>query len=106
MNETAMQPEHSNLRERLRGFVEHRRVQGIIITLILVNAALLGLETWPAAMALAGGLIIAVDRAILAVFVVGALLDAVPGLLSIGLVLMVIYELKALLMQKTTTNEK
>lgn len=57
-------------RERLRAFIEHRRVQGGIIALILVNAALLGLETWPAAMATAGGLILALDKAILAVFVV------------------------------------
>lgn len=139
--------------DRLRAFIEHRRVQGAIIILILINAALLGLETWPAAMAAAGGLILAVDRAILSVFVVeivlrlyvhrrafwrdpwsvfdfavvtiallpatgqlavlralrvlrvmrlltmvpsmrrvvGALLGAIPGLLSIGLVLLIVY---------------
>ena len=55
---------------RLRAFVEHPRVQHGIIALILINAVLLGLETWPAAMAAAGGLIVAIDRAILAVFVV------------------------------------
>ncbi|MDP1692519.1 MAG: ion transporter [Burkholderiaceae bacterium] len=60
----------SNTRERLRAFVEHRRVQGVIIALILVNAVLLGLETWPAAMAAAGGLILALDKTILGVFVV------------------------------------
>jgi voltage-gated sodium channel len=74
MTETAIQPAYSNPRERLRAFIEHRRVQGVIITLILINAVLLGLETWPAAMTLAGGLIIAVDRAILVVFVVEILL--------------------------------
>jgi voltage-gated sodium channel len=57
-------------RQRLRAFIEHRWVQNGIIALILINAALLGLETWPAAMAAAGGLILALDRAILAVFVV------------------------------------
>lgn len=148
-----MHPIHSNVRERLRVFIEHRRVQGVIIALILINAVLLGLETWPAAMTAAGGLILAVDRAILAVFVaeivlrlyvhrrafwrdpwsvfdfavvaiallpatgqlavlralrvlrvlrlltmvpsmrrvVGALLGAVPGLMSIGLVLLIVY---------------
>ncbi|HUX29890.1 MAG TPA: ion transporter [Thiobacillus sp.] len=148
-----MHPAHSNVRERLRGCIEHRHVQGVIIALILINAVLLGLETWPVAMTVAGGLILAVDRAILAVFVVeialrlyvhrrafwrdpwsvfdfvvvaialfpatgqlavlralrvlrvlrlltmvpsmrrvvGALLGAVPGLLSIGLMLLVVY---------------
>jgi voltage-gated sodium channel len=54
---------------RLRAFIEHRRVQGVIIALILINAVLLGLETWPAAMGVAGGLIRALDKAILGVFV-------------------------------------
>jgi voltage-gated sodium channel len=57
-------------RERLRGLIEHPRVQGAIVALILVNAALLGLETWPEAMQLAGDLITGLDRVILAVFVV------------------------------------
>ncbi|MDP2794008.1 MAG: ion transporter [Sulfurisoma sp.] len=55
---------------RLRSFIEHPRVQGAIIALILINAALLGLETWPAAMAAAGGLILGLDQVILGVFVV------------------------------------
>ncbi|MBA3033007.1 MAG: ion transporter [Gammaproteobacteria bacterium] len=55
---------------RLRSFIEHPRVQGGIIALILINAALLGMETWPAAMAAAGGLILGLDQAILGVFVV------------------------------------
>ena len=148
-----MQPIRSSVRERVRTFIEHRHVQSLIIALILINAMLLGLETWPAAMTVAGGLILAVDRAILVVFVVeivlrlyvhrrafwrdpwsvfdfavvaiallpatgqlavlralrvlrvlrlltmvpsmrrvvGALLGAVPGLLSIGLVLLIVY---------------
>ena len=56
--------------DRLRAFIEHRHVQRGIIVLILINAALLGLETWPAAMAAAGGLIVTLDRTILTVFVV------------------------------------
>jgi len=43
--------------DRPRAFIEHPHVQRGIIALILINAALLGLETWPAAMAAAGGLI-------------------------------------------------
>lgn len=54
---------------RLRGVIEHPRMQAFIVTLILVNAAILGLETWPAAMATAGGVILALDRAILGAFV-------------------------------------
>ena len=58
-----------SLRERMRTFVEHRRTQAVIIALILVNAAILGLETSAAAMAAAGPALIALDRALLAVFV-------------------------------------
>jgi voltage-gated sodium channel len=60
----------SNRRQRLRDWIEQPRVQHFIVALILINAVLLGLETWPAAMAAAGGLILALDRAILVVFVV------------------------------------
>ncbi|MDZ4261470.1 MAG: ion transporter [Pseudomonadota bacterium] len=66
----AAHSEFTGVRKQLHGFIEHRHVQGLIITLILINAALLGLETWPVAMAVAGGLILAVDNAILTVFVV------------------------------------
>ena len=55
---------------RLRGFVEHATTQRVILALILLNAVILGLETAPSAMAAAGGLLVAMDRAILAVFVV------------------------------------
>lgn len=64
---SAMSPEP--IRARLRAFIEHRHVQNIIIGLILLNAVLLGLETWPAAMAAAGDLIVLLDRVILGVFV-------------------------------------
>ena len=60
----------SPLRTRLRCFIENAKVQAFIIALILINAALLGLETWPVAMDAVGGLILAVDRIILAIFVV------------------------------------
>jgi voltage-gated sodium channel len=63
-----------SMRDHLRGFIEHARVQRIIIALILINAVLLGMETWPAAMAVAGGLIVVVDTAILSVFVVEILI--------------------------------
>jgi voltage-gated sodium channel len=57
-------------RASLQAFIEHPRVQQGIIALILLNAVLLGLETWPTAMAAAGGVILAIDRAILGIFVV------------------------------------
>ena len=57
-------------RQRVRRWIEQPRVQSAVIGLILINAALLGMETSPAAMAAAGGLIVALDQAILVVFVV------------------------------------
>ena len=60
----------SDARQRVRAWVEQPRVQNCIIGLIVLNAALLGLETSASAMAVAGGLIVLLDRAILGVFVV------------------------------------
>jgi voltage-gated sodium channel len=68
--ENARQSTSGGAQARLRTFLESPRVQHAIIALILINAALLGLETWPAAMASAGALIVVLDRAILAVFVI------------------------------------
>jgi voltage-gated sodium channel len=62
-------PAHDG-RQRVRAWIERPRVQNFIIALILLNAALLGLETSAGAMAAAGGMIVGLDRAILAVFVV------------------------------------
>jgi len=59
----------SSRRQRVRAWVEQPRVQNFIICLIVLNAVVLGLETSPSAMAAAGGLIIQLDRAMLAVFV-------------------------------------
>lgn len=63
-------PVSSETRTRLRAFIERPRIQGGILALIVVNAVLLGLETWPAAMAAAGHLLRALDQVILAIFVV------------------------------------
>ncbi len=57
-------------RARLGRFIESPRAQGFIIAVILANAVVLGLETWPAAMATAGGLLLALDRIALAIFVI------------------------------------
>jgi voltage-gated sodium channel len=58
------------LRERMRTFIEMPRMQRGIIALILVNAAILGLEISPSVMASAGPLLLTLDTVILAVFVV------------------------------------
>ena len=141
------------VRARLTTFIENPLTQRVILALILINAVTLGLETSPAIMAVHGQLILALDKAILGVFVleialrlyvhrlrffrdpwsvfdflvvgiallpatgqlsvlralrvlrvlriltivpsmrrvVGALLGAIPGLISIGLVLLLIY---------------
>jgi len=57
-------------RERLRAFIDRPRTQHAILGLILANAMILGLETVPEAMARHGTLLLALDQAILAVFVV------------------------------------
>jgi voltage-gated sodium channel len=60
----------ATMRTRAQALIEHHHVQNGIITLILINAILLGLETWPVAMNIAGPFILALDHLILAVFVV------------------------------------
>ncbi|MGA0025229.1 MAG: ion transporter, partial [Burkholderiales bacterium] len=57
-------------RTRLAATIEAPQAQRLIIALILVNAAILGLETSPAVMADWGGLLMRLDQAILAVFVI------------------------------------
>lgn len=66
MNADATPPD---LRSRLRTFLCHTRVQHSILALIIINAIILGLETSDALRASHGGLLMALDRAILAVFV-------------------------------------
>ena len=55
--------------ERLRRLVESPRFTAFITAVILFNAVTLGLETWPRAMEVAGGLLVAIDRIVLAIFV-------------------------------------
>ena len=52
----------------LRAVLESKMFQRAITTLIIVNAAILGLETSASAMAAAGELLVLADRAIIAVF--------------------------------------
>ena len=65
-----MRSGETGLRQRARGFIERPTVQNGIVLLILVNAAILGLETADSVMARAGDLLLAIDRLILWVFVV------------------------------------
>lgn len=57
-------------RLRLKAFIETAPFQRFIITLILINAAILGLQTDAGIMARWGGLLIGADNLILSVFVV------------------------------------
>jgi voltage-gated sodium channel len=62
-------PRPAGIAGPLRRLVEAPSFRHAILGLIVVNAAILGLETSPTAMAAAGDLLLAIDRAILAVFV-------------------------------------
>ncbi len=64
-------------RQRLRAAVESPRVQNTIVALIVLNAITLGLETSEIVMRHAGPALLAIDQAILAVFVVEILLKLV-----------------------------
>lgn len=66
----AAMTETTGLRGRVLALVESRPFQRTIIVLIVLNAIVLGLETSPAATASYGPLLQAIDRAMLAVFVV------------------------------------
>ena len=58
------------LRERCRQFIENSLVQRTLLALILINAVILGMETMPGVMAAFGSYLLALDKAILVVFVV------------------------------------
>ena len=70
MDAAIPQGSSSPLRRRLGEFIEWPYVQRAIISLILVNAAILGLETSAAIMASTGRFLRVLDSMILAVFVV------------------------------------
>lgn len=67
----------SGWRARLDAWIERPRVQNTLIALIIMNAIILGLETSQTVMACCGSWLIALDHAILAVFVVEILLRIV-----------------------------
>jgi voltage-gated sodium channel len=57
-------------RDRLASFIDSDPVRNFIIAVILFNAVILGLETSPAVMARAGGVLLALDHICLGIFVV------------------------------------
>jgi voltage-gated sodium channel len=63
-------PRHTGWRGRLQAMLESRRFQRAITILIAINAVTLGLETSKTAMALAGDVLVTLDRVILSVFVI------------------------------------
>lgn len=60
----------STMRQRLAVWVESRRVQTFVILIILLNAIILGMETSPSIMASYSGVLIAIDKLCLLVFVI------------------------------------
>lgn len=62
-------PASASLRARALALVENKVFDRTVVGLILVNAAVLGLETFPAIMARHGHLLAAADRFLLAIFV-------------------------------------
>ena len=64
----------TGLRGRVGEWVASPPVQRVIVALILLNAVILGLETWPAAMDVAGSWLVGADRVILGFFVLEILL--------------------------------
>ncbi len=62
------------LREKTTAFLETARVRNFIVAVIVFNAVILGMETSESIMAAAGGVILALDRLCLAIFVAELLL--------------------------------
>ena len=63
-------PSDTSLRARIARLIASAQFEWAIIALVSVNAVILGLETSPAVMAAIGPALIAIDKVILAVFVV------------------------------------
>jgi voltage-gated sodium channel len=59
-----------SIRQRLKVFIENITIQRFLLALILINAIILGLETSPEVMTAVGPFLMALDKAILAVFVI------------------------------------
>jgi len=66
--------ERKNLQTRVRDWIEKPKIQHGIMTLIVINAIILGLETDASIMASWGKILVAIDHTILAIFVIEILL--------------------------------
>jgi len=67
-------PQSAGSRARLGRWIESAGPRNFIIVLILVNAVILGLETSPAIMDRIGGVLILINKVVLAIFVVEILI--------------------------------
>lgn len=67
----------SHWRSRLGRFVSNSRTEMVLIALILINAVILGIETFPSAMARYGDILHAIDAFILGIFVIEIVLRIV-----------------------------
>lgn len=63
-------PRSGDVRVRLRGLLDRPIVQQVILTLIMINAVVLGLETSDSMMAHYGPMLLAIDTVILGLFVI------------------------------------
>ncbi len=70
MTEIAPSAKSANTPEKLRAIVESHWFQTFIISVIVVNAVVIGLETSRSAMATAGGLLYVLDLAALSIFII------------------------------------
>ena len=70
LNDLRRQPGISPWRINLAAWVESQRIQRLVIAVILINAVVLGMETSADMMARAGGLLIAIDKFCLMIFIV------------------------------------
>jgi len=57
-------------RQKLAGYLSNSRTEAVLIVLIVINAIILGLETFPVIVSSYGGLLKAMDTVILSIFVV------------------------------------
>ena len=59
-----------NLRERLRRIIDSPAFSNFVVAVIIINAIDLGLQTWPDAVVVTGGILLYVDEVCIAIFVV------------------------------------
>lgn len=74
MSQTTSELTQQSASTKLQQFIEQKRFQYTILMLIIINAVLLGMETSASLMAQYGDLILSLDKALLAIFVLELLL--------------------------------